>query len=203
MSARQRLSRVLQSSPLGPSFLRARARLAQPRSGALLAFTRFLGSLPSRRLRTLLAVRVLGMEIDPTAILYGWRDIREPSRVRIGAGSVIGFDATLDGREGITIGADVNLSSEVAMWTLQHDPSDPEFASRGGPIVVEDRAWISFRATILPGVTVGRGAVVAAGALVTEDVEEFAIVGGVPARVIGSRPRELRYDLTEDVPWFV
>jgi acetyltransferase-like isoleucine patch superfamily enzyme len=53
--------------------------------------------------------------------------------------------------------------------------------------------FIGARAIILPGVTIGEGAAVAAGAVVTADVEPYAIVAGVPARVIGSRPRNLTY----------
>jgi maltose O-acetyltransferase len=55
------------------------------------------------------------------------------------------------------------------------------------PISIEDDAWIGAGAIVLPGVTVGRGAVVAAGAVVTKDVESFTIVGGVPSVVIGCR----------------
>lgn len=62
----------------------------------------------------------------------------------------------------------------------------PEATSKGG-IVVEDDVWIAFRATIMDGVTIGQGAVVAAGAVVTKDVPPYAIVGGVPARVIRYR----------------
>ena len=69
---------------------------------------------------------------------------------------------------------------------------------------IGDWAWLSFRSTILPGVTIGEGAVVAAGAVVTRDVPPYAIVAGIPARVVGERPRELDYDLnTQAAPWFI
>jgi len=68
-------------------------------------------------------------------------------------------------------------------------------------VVVGDYVWIGARATILPGVTIGRGAVVAAGALVSRDVPPYAVVGGVPAKVIGERARDLRYTLNFR-PWF-
>jgi acetyltransferase-like isoleucine patch superfamily enzyme len=165
--------------------------------------TMLLGHLPGRRLRTALARRLLGLQIDADAILYQWRDLRAPEGVAIGAGTVIGHWATLDGRRGIAIGRDVNLSSEVALWTLQHDPNDREFGVRGGPIEIEDHAWISFRATVLPGVTIGRGAVVAAGAVVTDDVEPYTIVGGIPAKQIGTRSRDLDYSPAGGGPWFV
>jgi acetyltransferase-like isoleucine patch superfamily enzyme len=143
------------------------------------------------------------MKIDRKANLHRWRDLRNLEGIEIGEGSVIGFWATLDGRRGIRIGQHVNLSSEVALWTLQHNLDDPEFGTHGGPIVVEDFAWISFRATILPGVRIGKGAVVAANALVTKDVADYTIVGGVPARVIGQRTPGPSYSLTENSPWFV
>ncbi len=82
-------------------------------------------------------------------------------------------------------------------------PQRPGFGVRGGPIVVEDFAWVSFRATVLPGVRIGRGAVVAANSVVTADVEEFTVVGGIPARLIGTRSRDLDYSLGGGCPWFV
>jgi acetyltransferase-like isoleucine patch superfamily enzyme len=171
--------------------------------GGGLLLTMVVARLPSRRLRTLVARKLLGLRIAPDAVLYRWRDIRHAPGISIGRGSVVGFWATLDGRRGIEIGENVNLSSEVALWTLQHDPADPGFESRGAPIVIEDHAWISFRATVLPGVRVGEGAVVAANSVVTKDVEPYAIVGGAPAGVIGRRPREHSYSLTAGAPWFV
>jgi acetyltransferase-like isoleucine patch superfamily enzyme len=121
--------------------------------------------------------------------------VRDPQGVSIGANSTVGSWAILDGRRAIQIGRNVNLSSEVALWTLQHDPQSESFAVTGGPITIEDYAWISFRATILPGVTVGRGAVVAAGAVVAKDVPPHKIVGGIPAKVIGERRADLSYQL--------
>ena len=144
------------------------------------------------------------MDIRPGARLYRWRELRSAHNISIGEGSIIGFDAIMDGREGITLGRNVNLSSEVALWTLQHDPGSPDFAARGAPIVVEDRVWLSFRSTVLPGVRIGEGAVVAAGAVVTHDVAPYTIVGGVPAKLVGHRTRDLRYSF-ENVrtAWFV
>jgi acetyltransferase-like isoleucine patch superfamily enzyme len=193
----------LKSSPLGPALSRLRQSLRDPREGLAMQFTMLLGHLPSRRLRTFLARRLLGLRVARGAILYQWRDIREPAGIEIGEGSVIGHWATLDGRRGIRIGRNVNCSSEIALWTLQHDPTDRGFGVRGGPIVVEDYAWISFRATVLPGVRIGRGAVVAANSVVTRDVEDYAIVGGIPAKQIGTRSKDLDYSLGEAGPWFV
>jgi carbonic anhydrase/acetyltransferase-like protein (isoleucine patch superfamily) len=164
----------------------------------------WVGRVPVRWLRDRLARRVLGVRLAKSAQLYRWREIRSGRRITIGAGSVVGLWATLDGRLGIEIGQHVNLSSEVAIWTQQHDPHSPTFDAVGGPVVVHDRAWLSFRCTVLPGVTIGEGAVVAAGALVTKDVEPYAIVGGVPARKIGERPRDLTYTFAKgDAAWLI
>jgi acetyltransferase-like isoleucine patch superfamily enzyme len=198
------IKRAIKAGPLGALLASARSRSEGFCEGLTLWFMLALGRLPLRRPRTWLARRLLGLRADSDSILYRWRDLREPKGIEIGAGSVIGFWATLDGRRGIEIGKNVNFSSEVALWTLQHDPNDPEFGVRGGPIVVEDDAWISFRVTVLPGVRIGRGAVVAAGAVVTEDVAPYSIVGGIPAQVIGERRRDLDYWMGGGGgPWFV
>ena len=79
---------------------------------------------------------------------------------------------------------------------------DPGFRAIAQPVIIEDYVFIGPRAIILPGVTLGKGAVVAAGAVVTKDVEPFSIVGGVPAKVIGERePKELHYRLGR-AAWF-
>lgn len=118
-----------------------------------------------------------------------------PWKLSIGKNSIIGNDAMLDARNGITIGNNVSLSMGVWIWTMEHDPQDPYFGAKGGSVVIGDYAWISCRVVILPGVTIGKGAVVAAGAVVTKDVAPFTIVGGVPARTLGKRTKDLRYTL--------
>jgi len=163
-----------------------KARLRSAQDGAQLQFGFWVAGLPSRRARHA-GYRRLGLQLAADAPIHRGLELRAPRSIRIGVGTVVGFDATLDGRCGITIGDHVNLSSEVAIWTLQHDHRDPKFGSHGGPVTVGDRAWLSFRATVLPGVSIGPGAIVAAGAVVTHDVPPYTIVAGVPARVIGRR----------------
>lgn len=180
-----------------------RLALVNCREGASFLLAQSIGRLPSRSLRHAL-YRGVGMRLASDARIHLGLEVRHPRGVSIGPGSIIGFDAILDGRRGLSIGADVNLSSDVAIWTLQHDPDDPGFGGSGAPVRIGDRAWLSFRATILPGVTIGEGAVVAAGALVTSDVAPYAVVGGVPASQIGERSRDLRYELgSYRAPWFI
>jgi len=179
------------------------ARLARGAyEGAELLGGEAIGRLPGARLRTGLARHVLRMHIEDDVRLYRWREIRGGSQISIGPRSIVGLWATLDGRCGITIGEDVNISSEVALWTMQHDPQSPLFEAEGAPIRIENRAWLSFRSVVLPGVLIGEGAVVAAGAVVTRDVAPYTIVGGVPAVPIGERSRDLRYRFTSrGTPW--
>lgn len=113
--------------------------------------------------------------------------------VAIGPGTTIDQGVRLDGRGGLTIGRSVSIAPDVYLLTADHDPQSPDFAGRTAPITIEDHAWLGTRAMVLPGVTVGRGAVVAAGAVVTKDVPPYTIVGGVPARPIGTRTEDLDY----------
>jgi len=117
-------------------------------------------------------------------------------KVHLGAGTVINFGCLLDGRvHAITTGENVSIGPEASILTLGHDPQSAVFADRGGAVAIGSRAWIGYRAIILPGVTIGEGAVVGAGAVVTKDVESYTIVAGNPARKIGERRRELSYHL--------
>ncbi len=151
---------------------------------------RFTAALPSMHLRNLILRSLYGLNLHKGAVLMGRFDLRRPRRIHIGRGTVVGDRCELDGREGLSIGQNVNISSEVKIYTLQHDYRLPGFPNSGGPVTVEDYAWLSTRCTILPGVTVGRGAVVAAGAVVTKDVAPLTVVGGIPATVIAQRPPE-------------
>lgn len=154
---------------------------------------RLLAHVPCQWFRRLV-LRLLGAKIDKSAVLYGGFEIRSPRKLAIGANSSIGHKATLDARGGLTIKERVNLSSEVMIWTAQHDYRDPQFAAEFKPVVIKNYVWLGPRCIILPGVTVGEGAVVAAGAVVTNDVEPYTVVGGVPAKKIADRPKGLNYD---------
>lgn len=153
-----------------------------------------IGYIPIHIFR-LTVYQIVGMHIGKNSSFHWRARFFRPWKLRIGQNTIIGNDAMLDARNGIEIGDNVQLSMGVWIWTMQHDPQDPGFCAVGGPVRIEDYAWISCRVTILPGVTVGKGAVVAAGAVVTKDVEPHTIVGGVPAKKIGERTKDLRYQL--------
>jgi acetyltransferase-like isoleucine patch superfamily enzyme len=153
------------------------------------------GSIPSHAIRLFLYRHVFGIKIGRHSFIHFGCRFYRPGGVSIGDNCVIGHCCLLDGREGLTIGRNVNIAGETAIYTQEHDIRSPTFAATGGPVVVEDYAFTGSRAMILPGVIVGRGAGIAAGAVVTKDVEEYTIVGGVPARKIGERTRDLEYQL--------
>ena len=155
----------------------------------------FIGWVPSHGVRSFLFRRVLRASIGLHSSVHRGCRLYRPVGVSIGSHTVINRDVLLDGRMGLVIGDNVSVSEGVAIFTLEHDPNSPDFASRGGAVHIADRTFIGARAVILPGVTVGEGAVVAAGAVVTCNVLPYTIVGGVPARPIGERRRDLSYTL--------
>lgn len=82
------------------------------------------------------------------------------------------------------------------IYTEQHDINDPFFESNdsGGNVNVGDRVWLSSRTTVLPKVQIGEGAVLASGALACKNLDAYGVYGGVPAKKIGERSRDLRYE---------
>jgi len=121
-------------------------------------------------------------------------NVVNPANISIGNHVVINKSVMLDGRAAeLIIGDNVDIAQETNIWTLEHDVNDPNHRVVPGRVIIDDHVWIASRVTILPGVHIGRGAVVASGAVVTKDVPPMAIVGGVPAKVIGERHNPLTY----------
>jgi acetyltransferase-like isoleucine patch superfamily enzyme len=165
--------------------------------------------LPSFRLRHAW-YRLLGVRLGPGAAVhlgcyvwfYGPGQLRRGGLV-IGAHSRINRNCCLDARGSLRIGENVSISPEVMILTAFHPIDDPEFRVATRPVEIDDYAFVGSRATILAGVRIVRGAVVGAGAVVTRDVAPLAVVAGVPARQVGTRPEEaLRYVLDASLPLF-
>ena len=155
-----------------------------------------LSLIPSHHIRNFIYRTVCRMSLGKDAVIYYGTEIREPGNIVIGNGSIIGDNSILDGRNGIIIGENVVFASNVKIWTEQHDHRDPWFrceTQEHRPVIIDERAWIGSHTIILHSVHVGTGAVVAAGAVVTHDVEPFSIVAGIPAKKIGERNKDLRY----------
>lgn len=153
-----------------------------------------MGFIPSKHIRKCL-YRGLGVSCGKNVVFRYATDIWAPYYLTIGEGSIIGDKNLLDARNGIEIGSNVNFSANVSIYTEQHDYRDLDFKCSDGKkkVKIGDRAWIGPNVIILPGVTIGEGAVCAAGCVVTRDVEPYTVVAGIPAMKISVRPTGLRY----------
>lgn len=155
---------------------------------------RLVAFVPIHALR-ISVLRAFGARIDPQAVVYHGFQVRSARNLKIGARSSIGDGAILDARGGLTLGEDVNVSTQVMIWTAQHDWKSSDFAYVDAPVYIGNRAWIGPRSVILPGAVIGEGAVIAAGSIVRGTIPPLTLVGGVPAKHIADRPKDLRYHL--------
>ena len=160
-----------------------------------------VGLIPFHYIRRFV-YRALGAEVGKNVVFHFRTEIRGIHRLKIGAGTIIGDNALLAAQRGLTIGENVNISSNVSIYSGAHDHRNPYFRSTPAttrPITIGDRVWIGSNAIILTGVNIGEGAVVCAGCVVTKDVEPYAVVAGIPARKVNERPRDLRYEFKKIV----
>lgn len=114
-------------------------------------------------------------------------------KMSVGQNTVINFGCYLDNRRGIYIGNNVGIAHNTKIYTLGHDLNDSQFMTKGAPVSIEDNVFIFSNALIMPGITIGEGAIVLAGSVVTKDVEPWTIVGGNPARKIRDRGYDVDY----------
>lgn len=115
-----------------------------------------------------------------------------PEKITIGSNVYIGPDAYWDALGGISIGDNVIMGPKVKIWTYNHNFRSERYLPYDEveilkPVRVERNVWIGLDASILPGVTIGEGAVVAMGSVVTSDVPPMSIVLGNPAQVVSKR----------------
>ena len=106
------------------------------------------------------------------------------NRVKFGKNVFINHSATLSASGGIEFEDGVMAAPGLKIATINHDMYDRHLTYTYGKVLVKKNAWLGLNATICPGVTIGKYAVVAAGAVVTKDVPDYAVVAGVPAKVI-------------------
>jgi maltose O-acetyltransferase len=164
-------------------------------------FNNFIMYIPFHSFRLFfvsLQVKKIGRSVS---VLLGC-EIRKGKNIEIGSHSIINKRVLLDGRGGkLIIGNNVDIAQETNIWTLEHNVHDDFHGDKGGNIIIEDYVWIASRCTILPGVRIAKGAVIASNSVVTKDVPPMAIVAGIPAKVIGERKSRLKYNLNYR-PWF-
>ena len=152
-----------------------------------------ISHIPSYTLRRVWYRNVLGWSIGPHVYILMGQYVQmagvvsSGKKVSIGHDTMINYGCLLYTTGGLIIGHHVNIGAGVWLVTGTHDINDPHFCDTYKPIAIGNFAWIGMRATILSGVTIGEGAIVMAGAVVTRDVPPFAIVGGVPAKVVKQR----------------
>jgi len=160
-----------------------------------LMILRWVGHIPIRTLRHAIYMLV-GVRMGRGSTIHMWTNFFQPKNIEIGQDTIVGNNAFLDGRAPLIIGNHTNIAAEVLIYNSEHDVHSEDFHAIEGPVEIGDYVFIGPRAIILPGVKIGRGAIVAAGAVVTKSVSDFAIVGGVPAKEIGERKnKNPRYSL--------
>ena len=154
----------------------------------------YLSTRLSNRTRVRLWNR-LGARIDETAHISPEAALLFlVAPVTVGPGSLLGPGVEIHAWAKVTIGSCVLLSYGAKLFTGGHNLHSPDFEGIRQPIVIQDYAWVAAHALLLPGTSVGRGAVVGAGAVVTGKVPDYAVMAGNPARIIGERkPAPFRY----------
>lgn len=128
-----------------------------------------------------------------------------PEKISLGDHVWIGNNVKIDGRGSVQIGSGCILARDIEIISSNHYfqgedlleiPYDKRFLSK--PVVIQENVWMGIRAVILPGVTIGEGAVIGACSVVTKDIPPLAIVGGNPARVLRYRDADQYYRLKEE-----
>lgn len=165
-------------------------------------YLHFINQVPSRHVRLLylrIFTKYIGKHtwIDMGARLIGC------SNISIGDYCHINSQVLIKSSMSISIYNSVSISYGVKIIDDSHDVQSIDFAHRKAPIIIKDHVWIGANAIILKGVTLGEGSVVCAGAVVTKNVEPYTIVGGVPAKVIGKRNRDLNYKPFENLKGYM
>ena len=162
-----------------------------------------LSRFPSNRIRNIIFRYIYCANITKNTVINGGVEIRSPWNL-VADRCIIMSGCILDARHGISIGEDVVFGTGVHIWTEEHDLNDPYFAvnkEHAKPVEIGEHAWICSDSTILPGIKVGEGAVVASRACVVKDCCAFGVYGGVPAKYVSERSHDLRYRLSNKPHW--
>lgn len=153
-----------------------------------------VSKIPSNYIRKIYFTYFMNNKTNGNVSLLRNISITSIGGISIGNNTTINKGVHLDGRGEIKLGSNISISPNVKIITASHDINCPDFALTLKPIVIEDYVWVCTAAIILPGVLLGKGSVIAAGAVVTKNVAPYTIVAGNPARVIGYRNKNLCYN---------
>ncbi len=157
-------------------------------------YNTIFNKIPSRTFRKA-CLKLGGAKICKKTVIYRNTEVLKPRGLKVGYRSQIGWHSLLDSRGGLEIGNNVVIASYTKIIGGTHDINSKDFKGTVKKTVIKDRAWICTNAIILPGITIGEGAVVAAGAVVTKDVPAFCVVAGNPAKIIKERNKDIDYEL--------
>jgi len=160
-----------------------------------LMLLRWVGYIPFHFVRKFF-YKLSGVKIGKGSTIHMWANFFEPKNISIGNDTIIGNHVFLDGRASLKVGSHTDVASSVMIYNSEHDINSADFSAKVEKVEIGDYCFIGPRVIILPGVKIGKGAIIGAGAVVTRNIEEFTIVGGVPAEVIGERKnKNLEYRL--------
>lgn len=151
-----------------------------------LLILRIVGYIPIHFVRKMFYL-ISGIKMPFDSNIYMGANFFNPGGITIGHDSLIGDHCFLDGRAPLTIGDHVGIASDVMIYNDEHNINSQSYDNSFGPVTIKDYVFIGPRAIILPGVTIGKGAVVAAGAVVTKNIPEFEVWAGIPAKKISDR----------------
>lgn len=147
--------------------------------------------IPSYFLRYLISRYVYSIRLHPDSCIHiGVKIFGHGKGLSVGKSTVINPECRLDGRGGLDIGENVSISRETFILTLTHDYNNSDFNLVAKPVLIDDDAWLGIRSMVMPGVKIGKGAVVAAGSVVTKDVAPYDVVAGVPAKPVSERTKQ-------------
>lgn len=162
-------------------------------------FWDFMMSIPLHLVRKCwLKCTIPGARKSKDLAVYRHVRVKNGRGIKLGNNIVLNRSVLLDGRSGLNIGNNVDIGEYVRIWTLEHDPNN-NHVLRGKETTIEDYVWIAPCSIIMPGLIIGRGAIIAGGSIVTHNVSPMSIVAGVPAKVIGKRSDDLKYSLKLDL----
>ncbi len=151
-----------------------------------LMILRFVGFIPLHFVRKIFYM-ASGINMPWNSTIHIGANFFNPSNIKIGHDTIIGDHCFLDGRTKLIIGNHVGIASQVLIYNDEHNIHSSNYENSFGPVEIGDYVFIGPRAIILPNIKIGKGAVVAAGAVVTKDIPDFEIWGGIPAKKIGDR----------------
>jgi acetyltransferase-like isoleucine patch superfamily enzyme len=155
-------------------------------------FNLVLRLAPGHGLRILI-LNLAGARIDRGSAVHSGCYFTRPGRLVVGPDCTVNFGCYLDTRGGIRIGRNVMVGHRTRIYTAGHAIDDPTFAGYQAAVTLEDHAVIFPNVQLMPGVTIGEGAVVLTGSVVAKDVAPYCVVGGNPARQVKQRSREIAY----------